>query len=303
MIVTAAVAVTALVLAGCAPVTTTSASGDAVVSGAWLPAATEIHRDVAYGSDPLQVLDVYAPGGVSGAPVILMVHGGSWVRGDKAAAGVVDNKVAHYLPMGFVFVSMNYRLSPAVTPVDEAGDVAAALAFVQKHAAEWGGSGEDVVLMGHSAGGNLVSLVAADPSFAANAGAGAWRGTVSLDGAGFDIVSIMEKPHFALYDPVFGNDEQLWKDSSPTLRLSGVPAPMLLVCGSARADACPQAQGFENAVRKQAAAGSDVGIQVFPVAMSHGKISSELGKPIPLTHTVDDFLASLGLKVGASASG
>lgn len=303
VIVAVAVSACALLLGGCATVATTSASGNSAASGAWLPVNTEVHRDIAYGSDPLQTLDVYAPQGASDAPILLMVHGGSWVRGDKAATGVVDNKVEHYLPMGFVFVSINYRLSPAVTPVDEAGDVAAALAFVQQHAAEWGAAGQNVVLMGHSAGGNLVSLVAADPTFAANAGADAWRGTIALDSAAYDVVSIMEKPHRTLYDPAFGDDEQLWKDSSPTLRVAGIPAPMLLVCGSGRADACPQAQGFADAVRRQAPAGSDLNIRVYPVALSHGEISSELGTPIDLTGTVDSFLASLGLKIVGSASG
>ena len=303
LIVTAALAAAALVLSGCAPVTTTSASGGAAASGAWLPADTEVQRNIAYGSDPRQVLDVYAPQAVSDAPIILMVHGGSWVRGDKAATGVVHNKVAHYLPSGFVFISMNYRFSPAVTPVDEAADVATALAFVQQHAGDWGGVGQKVVLMGHSAGANLVTLVAADPTFATEAGAGPWLGTIPLDSAAYNVVTIMEKPHLSLYDPVFSDDMQLWKDSSPTLRLSGIPAPMLLVCGSGRADACSQARGFEDAVRAEADAPADLNIRVYPVAMSHGEINAELGTPIPLTRTVDDFLASLGLKVGAGTSG
>lgn len=90
-----------------------------------------MHRDVAYGKDPAQKLDVYEPPGAVDAPIILMVHGGGWRHGDKAAANVVNNKVSHYLPRGYVFVSTNYRLASGVSPVLQAGDVADALASVQ----------------------------------------------------------------------------------------------------------------------------------------------------------------------------
>ena len=291
-----------LLLAGCVEVAAEQPSPAPAAQGSWLPAGAVVHRDIAYGTDPLQRLDVYAPADAHDAPILLMVHGGGWVRGDKAASGVVDNKVAHYLPSGFLVVSTNYRLSPEVDPAGEAGDVASALAFVQGHAAEWGGSSRKVVLMGHSAGANLVGLLAADPSIAAGAGASPWLGTVVLDSAAYDVVSIMQKPHLALYDPVFGQDEALWRESSPTLRLSAVPAPMLLVCDSDRADACPQAKGFASAVAA-IAGDSPAGVVVYPVALRHGEISSELGTPTELTTRVDEFLAALGLNNAGGASG
>lgn len=82
-----------------------------------LPAGGKQFTDVAYGSDPLQKLDVYVPANVVRAPVIFMVHGGGWVEGDKANHNVVFNKVPYFLGKGFVLVSTNYRLSPAVNPV------------------------------------------------------------------------------------------------------------------------------------------------------------------------------------------
>jgi acetyl esterase/lipase len=50
-----------------------------------------------------------SPAQAKGAPVILMVHGGAWMIGDKAASGFVSNKVAHWLPKGYIIVSSNYR--------------------------------------------------------------------------------------------------------------------------------------------------------------------------------------------------
>ncbi|MCC6270718.1 MAG: alpha/beta hydrolase [Microbacteriaceae bacterium] len=284
----------ALLLTGCvagsgAPPTATAppATQD------WLPAGDLVHRDLAYGTDSNQKLDVYQPQAAQDAPILLMVHGGGWKRGDKAASGVVNNKVSHYLPLGYIVVSTNYRLYPDVDPVTEAGDVGAALAYVQAHAAEWGGSPTNIVLMGHSAGANLVSLLAADPTIASDAGAAPWRGTVALDSAAFNVVTIMSAPHFPLYDPVFGTDTQLWRDSSPTLRLTGAPAPMLLVCDSGRANSCSQANAFAAEVAAKYGKSAGEAIQVYPVDLSHGEINSGLGTAIPLTTAVDAFLLSV----------
>ena len=60
------------------------------VPAAPLPADTRVVRDVAYGSDPRQRFDVYAPPHAHGAPVLVMVHGGGWRRGDKAMPGVTS---------------------------------------------------------------------------------------------------------------------------------------------------------------------------------------------------------------------
>lgn len=249
-----------------------------------------MHRDAAYGKDPAQKLDVYQPPGAADAPIILMVHGGGWRHGDKAAANVVNNKVAHYLPRGYVFVSTNYRLSSGVSPVAQAGDVADALAYVQKHASSWGGSARKVVLMGHSAGANLVALVAADPDFAAHANASPWLGTVALDSAAYNVGPIMNAPHLPLYDTVFGTDDSRWAQSSPTLVLGGTPTPMLLVCSSDRSDSCAQANAFAAAAHAHGAR-----TQVDPVPLTHQQINEQVGGPGELTTTIDDFLQLLHL--------
>jgi len=255
-----------------------------------LPAGARVDRDLAYGSAAEQKMDVYLPANARNAPVIFMVHGGGWRRGDKDAAGVVNNKVEHWLPKGYIVVSAGYRLVPDVTPMDEAQDIAKALAFAQGKARSWGGDPARFVLMGHSAGAHLVSLLSAAPSIAGNAGAGSWLGTVVLDSAAYNVVDIMQKRHLGLYDEAFGKDPQLWRDASPLLRLSGAPVPMLLVCASQRADSCAQAQAFAD---KAGSLGGRVG--VYPIAMRHGEINAQLGAPGDLTVQVDNFLHALNL--------
>jgi acetyl esterase/lipase len=127
-------------------------------------AATPSLRDVAYGSDPAQRMDVYLPPDAKNAPVLLLVHGGAWRIGDKAHGRVVENKVARWVPQGFVVVSVNYRMLPGADPRVQADDVALALATAQRQAPAWGGDPAKFVLMGHSAGAHLVSLLDAQPA-------------------------------------------------------------------------------------------------------------------------------------------
>lgn len=102
----------------------TSDAGLSNEEGAWvdrhskpqLPPGTRLLRDVAYGSHPLQRMDVYLPAGVRAATAILLVHGGGWSRGDKAHARLVHSKVVRWLAQGVV-VSVNYRLLPGAAPL------------------------------------------------------------------------------------------------------------------------------------------------------------------------------------------
>jgi arylformamidase len=82
-----------------------------------LPVGARVERDIAYGPDPAQRLDVYLPPHAEHAPVIFMVHGGGWMFGDKDSSGVVANKAAHWLPSSYIVMSTNYRLSPSANPL------------------------------------------------------------------------------------------------------------------------------------------------------------------------------------------
>ncbi|MFV0663083.1 alpha/beta hydrolase [Denitromonas sp.] len=96
-------------------------------------------KDVPYGPHEHQRFDVYLPKPhPTGAPIILPAHGGSWRHGDKAADSVVKHKVRHWVGQGVILVSTNYRLLPETAPLEQANDVARALAAVQRQADTWG---------------------------------------------------------------------------------------------------------------------------------------------------------------------
>lgn len=260
-------------------------------SGALTAAQRPAHADVAYGQDPAQTMNVYAPNTANqgqGAPVIFMVHGGAWAMGDKASSHVVRHKAARWLPRGLLFISVNYRLLPSADPLEQARDVARALAFAQQQAAAWGGDAGKFVLMGHSAGAHLVSLLSADPALAREQGAKPWLGTVSLDSAAFDVPAIMKARHAKLYDRAFGQDPNFWAATSPLHQLRQAQAPLLAVCSSRRDDACAQAQAF-------AAKAMPLGMRVtvLPQDRSHAEINDDLGQRGAYTEAVEDFLRSL----------
>jgi arylformamidase len=251
-------------------------------------AGNRIVRDVAYGPDARQRFDVYAPDDARGAPVIFMLHGGAWAFGDKGAASVVDNKVARWVPRGFVFVSANYRMLPDAAPLEQARDAARALAAAQARAASWGGDGARFILMGHSAGAHLVSLIAAAPRIALDLGARPWLGTVELDSAALDVERIMRKRHLRLYDRAFGRDPADWAAVSPLARLARPGAPFLAVCSTRRADSCPAAQAFVARARSLGTRAS-----VLEENLSHREINARLGEDGDYTRAVDAFLDEL----------
>ena len=256
---------------------------------ATLPPGVRVLHDIAYGGDPHQRLDVYAPdAGTSRASIVLMVHGGGWKRGDKDLDSVVTQKIARWVPDGIVFVSVDYRMLPEADPRVQALDVARALAYVQRHAAAWGGDGQHVVLMGHSAGAHLIALLEASPAWTAQAGAGDCLGTVLLDSGALDVPALMQARHLPLYDEAFGSDPGFWRTVSPQQQLAPHRPPLLAVCSTQRTRSCEQSAAFVDAARRSGTRAS-----LLREDLSHMELNRTLGEPGAYTDAVERFLASL----------
>lgn len=96
------------------------------------------------------------------APVLLQVHGGAWIIGNKEQQAMP--LLAHMADQGWICVSINYRLSPRAAWPAHIVDVKQALAWVKEHIAEYGGDPDFVCITGGSAGGHLSSLAALSPN-------------------------------------------------------------------------------------------------------------------------------------------
>lgn len=119
-------------------------------------------RNVSYGEfGRRNQLDIWAREDLPAdgrAPVLLQVHGGAWVIGNKDQQGIP--LMAHMAERGWVCVAINYRLSPRSTWPDHIVDVKRALAWVKENIADHGGDPDFVAITGGSAGGHLSSLAA-----------------------------------------------------------------------------------------------------------------------------------------------
>ncbi|HEX4910631.1 MAG TPA: alpha/beta hydrolase [Permianibacter sp.] len=257
-----------------------------------LPPGVTVQREIAYGADPRQRLDRYQPAAARAAPLMVLVHGGGWARGDKASRAVVANKVRRWTAKGFVVVSVNYRLLPEASPLTQADDVATAVAFVQRHAEQWGADPTAVVLVGHSAGAHLVALLSASATIATRAGVAPWLATVALDSAAFDVEAIMDKRHFRLYDKAFGSERALWRAASPFHVLTPIAPPLLAVCSTRRDVACEQAEAFAGKARSLG-----VNVTVLPQDLSHRDINEQLGLSSAYTHAVEAFLRDVDARL------
>ena len=274
-------------------------SNDTALPGpeSW-PANIRIVRDVPYGDDERQRFDVYGPAGAKGAPVIFMVHGGAWSLGDKAAQGVVERKVARWVTRGFIVISTDYRLLPKADPLDQARDVARALATAQSRAAAWGGDRSRFILMGHSAGAHLVALLTASPSISAQVGAGPWLGSVLLDSAALDVEQIMRARHARFYDRAFGAEPAYWRSVSPFHALTQAGRPILVVCSVRHRDSCPQAGRF---TAKATTLGTRA--TVLEQDLTHADINQRLGEDDAYTEQVESFLRTLDPLVASKLGG
>lgn len=237
-------------------------------------------RDVAFGSDPLQKLDVYAPPKSTAlAPVILFAHGGGWKRGDKKQHGL---KGAAYSSHGVLFISTNYRLAPNVMHPKEIEDIAAAFTWTKAHAAEYGGDPNRIYVMGHSAGAHLVDLLATNDKYLVEKGLklGDVKGCISLDTASLDLTERASLPGPAskmvadMIKNAFGTDPKVLAEASPLLQLTKGKTypPFLMICSANRRDSLAAHKQFEAAVHK---VGGTVTTKIVP--LNHGEISQAAG--------------------------
>ncbi len=268
-----------------------------LLTGAGAPAraplpGSELLPDIPYGPHPAQCMDVYrsAAGAGAGKPVLVMVHGGGWRIGDKARGAVIDAKVAHWLPRGWIVVSVNYRLLPEAGPREQAEDVALALATVQRRSGEWGGDGTRCVLMGHSSGAHIAALVAVDGALRGSHGAVPPTACVLLDSAALDVVAMMQGQPLRLHRRAFGELPAGWQAASPLHRMSSAPPPTLLLVSQSRDDSRGQAEAFAERARNLGGQAD-----VLPLPLGHAELNRNIGEPGEGTDAIDAFLRRLGL--------
>jgi len=131
-------------------------------------AGVAVTRDIAYGPDALNKLDVFTTGlSQQGKTVVVFVHGGAFEHGDKhqGAAPFYDNLMLWATKQDWVGVNINYRLAPKNHWPDAHQDLAAVVTWIRANIAQYGGDPNRIVLWGVSAGASLIAGYLAHPEF------------------------------------------------------------------------------------------------------------------------------------------
>lgn len=258
------------------------------------------------GVDPnLLALDIYAPEGADGTnPVMMIYHGGSFVDGDKSTPPLVHPKMEYYTDRGWVFVSVNYRLTNPILPAnhpaqvshpDHVQDAARSIAWVKENIQTFGGNADHLVLMGFSAGSQLVALVATDETRLGAEGLslGDIDGVIALDGL-YDVPLRYRQPP-PLPPPqsvlIWGSDLASQQDMSPAYHVApDKDIPPMVVVHQDLPNQTEQSNRFVEALQ-----GAGVAAEVHnAVGLSHSEIGNAVGiEGHSLTLLVDSFLARL----------
>ena len=122
-----------------------------------------LSKDVAYGPDPQQKMDIYEPqeSASPAAPIVIFVHGGGFARGDKGGG---ENIAAYLARHGLLGVTMNYRLAPSAKWPEQSLDLGSAIAWLQQNGGRHGGDPHRIIAIGHSAGAAVVASYVLDQS-------------------------------------------------------------------------------------------------------------------------------------------
>lgn len=247
----------------------------------------EIFKDIPYveikGTDPnLTSLNIYTPVTGEVYPVIVFIHGGTWSLGNK---GSLSNKTISFIKANFVYVSINYRLSPDIKHPIHASDVAKAITWIYKHISDYGGDPQNIFLLGHSAGGHLAALIATDEHYLKDLGFSTKiiRGVIGLDSAAYHLPTLIgsEPENDYLFEMAFGNNSDIWEKASPINYVEKIQSapPFLLIYAGDREVSKVVNLAFFDALRK-----SEHEVDLYHASdKNHVSIERDLGKSGDIT--------------------
>lgn len=119
----------------------------------------KVFRNLPYGADPRQRLDIYRLGDLdaNGLPVLVYFHGGGWISADKQ---IYSGICAVLSVTGYLICNVDYRLAPENRFPAQLRDAAQAIAWIHRNAKRFGGDASKIVLAGDSAGAQIAAWFA-----------------------------------------------------------------------------------------------------------------------------------------------
>jgi acetyl esterase/lipase len=242
----------------------------------------KVERDVKYGPAERNRLDVFTPEATSPArPVLIFVHGGGFVRGDKRgpnASPFYDNIMLWAVKNGFVGVNVTYRLAPASPWPAGPEDLGLAVQWVAQNIGAHGGEASRVFLMGHSAGAVHVASYVSHPQFF-KVKDGGLKGAIMVSGIYQLSAETIGEPE-KIY---FGTDPSLYAERSSLQGLATSKIPLMITA----AELDPPAFGSQLELLKAATCKGASGCARTLMLPQHSHMSE-----VYAINTADDRLTS-----------
>ncbi|KAJ3545909.1 hypothetical protein NM208_g2279 [Fusarium decemcellulare] len=249
--------------------------------------------DMAYGAKDSQRLCFWGSKSPQ-APLILFVHGGSWKTGTYLDS-IGSAKVGHLTGQGYAFATVNYTLIPSVTVEEQVQEVADSLSYLIDNAGGLNIDPRRVVLMGHSSGAHVVTLLGTDSSYLERTGVSidCVQAVISLDGSNYNAMAeILDSPGPVADSTIFGlgTDPGRLRAMSPTYHAKALNARAFLLLQVQRQGDVRQAIEFAAVLN---AAGTDATLHVFEGQgfEGHMQMLLRIGDPTyPATLVMDNWL-------------
>jgi acetyl esterase len=178
-----------------------------------------VERNLAYGPEARHRADLFRADGLKNAPVVVFLHGGAYVRGDRDInAEVYGNVPMYFARQGMLGVNATYRLAPAAQWPAAAQDVARLVAWLKSNAARYGGDPNRIYLIGHSAGATHVATYAYLKELQPAQGPGL-AGIVLISGR-YHFDPHPSDPNVKNFQAYFGTDRAQYPARSPISHVS-----------------------------------------------------------------------------------
>ncbi len=186
-----------------------------------------VTRDILYGSHERHRLDVLQPKkpGSESMPVLVFIHGGAFVRGDKSDGIIFDNVLNYFASRGVLGINATYRLAPEYQWPAGADDIRAIVRWIRDNASEYGGDPNRIYLMGHSAGASHVATYSFIEDLQLNDGDDGVAGSILLSGT-FGEGSEGSAASMLAY---YGEDRSLWAQRLPINHVEGRKIPLFVI--------------------------------------------------------------------------
>jgi len=188
-----------------------------------------VQRDLAYGPDSRHRADIFRAEGLKNAPVVVFLHGGAYVRGDRDVnAEVYGNVPIYFARQGMLGINATYRLAPAAQWPAAAQDVASLVGWLKTNAARYGGDPNRIYLIGHSAGATHVATYLYLKELQPATGHGV-AGVVLMSGR-YHFDPHPSDPNLKNFQAYFGTDRVQYPARSPITHVkSAAPLPTFIV--------------------------------------------------------------------------